>query len=439
MANKTLSVTAEEIESAVSAHPGMASAIVSLASGSPKGTYATVAALTSAIPAGNTSIYVVTADGTWRYWNGSAWASGGVYQATGIADLSVDLYKIVGMANVNYFDASAQVAPNVIDNNYMNNGTAYASAAYFVSSKIRLTPNVEYTVHPVWGAAGDGVRGHAFTAANVFVSAVNTETFTMPATADYVRFTVAKAYAWTTAMLVQGSPLPTTYIPYGGELSWLRMTATMTAQAIAAADAKYAQSRWIGKKINFLGDSLFTNYGSVDTTTTVPGLVGTMLKFATVRNYGITGSFVSSGGANPMVTRYVSMDDDADAIVFMGGANDMSTAALGTVSDSTDVTFYGALKILFDGLITKYPGKTIIALMPPDRTSYTRANKEAYYGAIKIVSELYGIPCLDLFHNLGYVASNASQLALLMPDGLHWNEEGKTKGAQKIAGFLSAN
>jgi glycerophosphoryl diester phosphodiesterase len=61
----------------------------SLASGSPKGTYATVAALTTAIPAGNTSIYVVAADGKWYYWNGAAWAPGGNYQGIGILEGSV--------------------------------------------------------------------------------------------------------------------------------------------------------------------------------------------------------------------------------------------------------------------------------------------------------------------------------------------------------------
>lgn len=57
----------------------------SIASGSPKGTYATVAALTTAFPTGNTNIYVVSADGKWYFWNGSAWTAGGVYQATALS------------------------------------------------------------------------------------------------------------------------------------------------------------------------------------------------------------------------------------------------------------------------------------------------------------------------------------------------------------------
>lgn len=63
--------------------------VASVASGSPKGTYATLAALQTAFPTGNTNIYLVTADGKWYYWNGSAWTAGGVYQSTGIGDGTV--------------------------------------------------------------------------------------------------------------------------------------------------------------------------------------------------------------------------------------------------------------------------------------------------------------------------------------------------------------
>lgn len=52
-----------------------------VASGSPKGAYATLAALQAAYPTGAEGIYVVSADGHWYYWSGSAWTDGGVYQS----------------------------------------------------------------------------------------------------------------------------------------------------------------------------------------------------------------------------------------------------------------------------------------------------------------------------------------------------------------------
>lgn len=61
------------------------SKIASMASGSPKGTYATLTDLQTAFPTGTTGIYLVTADGKWYYWNGTTWTAGGVYQSTGLA------------------------------------------------------------------------------------------------------------------------------------------------------------------------------------------------------------------------------------------------------------------------------------------------------------------------------------------------------------------
>lgn len=60
-----------------------------IGSATPKGTYATVAALQTAFPTGTNGIYVVTADGKWYYWNGTAWTAGGVYQSTAIGAKTV--------------------------------------------------------------------------------------------------------------------------------------------------------------------------------------------------------------------------------------------------------------------------------------------------------------------------------------------------------------
>ena len=61
--------------------------ISSLASGSPAGVYATVAALTSADP-DHSKIYVVTENGHWYYYN-NGWQDGGTYQSNNETDPSV--------------------------------------------------------------------------------------------------------------------------------------------------------------------------------------------------------------------------------------------------------------------------------------------------------------------------------------------------------------
>ena len=69
--------------------------VSSSSSGSPKGVYATVSALEAADP-DHDYIYVVTADGKWYYYNtdSSIWSAGGTYQATSIANGSIDKYKL---------------------------------------------------------------------------------------------------------------------------------------------------------------------------------------------------------------------------------------------------------------------------------------------------------------------------------------------------------
>ena len=59
-----------------------ASQILGLASGSPKGIYAAITNITTAFPSGNTNIYLTSGNGKWNYWNGSEWASGGIYMGT---------------------------------------------------------------------------------------------------------------------------------------------------------------------------------------------------------------------------------------------------------------------------------------------------------------------------------------------------------------------
>lgn len=60
------------------------SQIASLASGTPKGVYTNLVAVTSAFPSGNSNIYITSGNGHWCYWSGSVWTDGGVYQSTGL-------------------------------------------------------------------------------------------------------------------------------------------------------------------------------------------------------------------------------------------------------------------------------------------------------------------------------------------------------------------
>lgn len=79
----------DRLESLDDSNEDINRAITNIGNSSPKGTYATLTALQSAYPTGTTGIYVVTADGHWYYWNGSAWTDGGVYQSTAIGNKTI--------------------------------------------------------------------------------------------------------------------------------------------------------------------------------------------------------------------------------------------------------------------------------------------------------------------------------------------------------------
>ena len=77
----------EEFESEIDARvTSVEDELSSVASGTPKGAYATLSALETAYPTGAEGIYVVLEDGLWYFWNSadSEWAPGGVYLSPGI-------------------------------------------------------------------------------------------------------------------------------------------------------------------------------------------------------------------------------------------------------------------------------------------------------------------------------------------------------------------
>lgn len=137
----TINITVDKLQTQVS----------SLSNGSPKGTFATLSALQSDSTANTTdgkkNIYVVTADGNWYYWNGTAWVSGGVYQSTGIADDSVTEKKlsfipVKGKMSKNLFDKNA-ITPNT----YVSYSAGYTvyNTNYCLSDYIPVKSSTAYS------------------------------------------------------------------------------------------------------------------------------------------------------------------------------------------------------------------------------------------------------------------------------------------------------
>lgn len=158
-APRMLSLESELAETNLIADEAIAKADA-MASGSPKGVYATLALLQAAYPTGTTGAYLVTADGKWYYWNGTTWRAGGTYQSAGIAKGSVDsdVIKTASLradntrflkVNKNKFDKTDTMVGYYVDN---VTGQLKASAGWTASGYMKITESTAW--HFLWYNGG---------------------------------------------------------------------------------------------------------------------------------------------------------------------------------------------------------------------------------------------------------------------------------------------
>lgn len=198
--------------------------------GNPSGVYATLAALKTAFPTGNSNIYVISEDGNWYYWSGSAWSSGGKYQETGIAENSIDETKLMaktiqrhnlaetyvnGMPGVNLFDKNNIYVDKYINYKFeLDNAVGYVATNYiYVSGQSKLTFK--------------RITHYAFYDLNYTPitfgtnPTLTTTTIDVPAGAAYIIFSFAhnnETFPLDTYMCNYGDTLAA-FEPYGGKLT----------------------------------------------------------------------------------------------------------------------------------------------------------------------------------------------------------------------------
>ena len=205
------------------------------------------------------------------------------------------------------------------------------------------------------------------------------------------------------------------------------------------------------KKINFLGDSITEGVG-VSAPENKYVEVFAREYGAIVRNYGISGTRIAKQtntyANNPgydydFCLRANEMDPDADIVVVFGGTNDFGhgDAPFGTMGDRTPDTFFGACHTLMRTLIERYPTTEIVFMTPLHRTDEEREGREplsAFVRAIKEVAEFYSLPVLDLYATAGIQPQIEAHREFYMPDGLHPNDLGARKVAERLGAFLLA-
>lgn len=209
-----------------------------------------------------------------------------------------------------------------------------------------------------------------------------------------------------------------------------------------------------GLNINILGDSITEGVGVSDRETKRYTAVFAAKSGANVRTYGIGGTRIArqhKPSVNPrhdlvFLDRVEGMDADADIIVVFGGTNDFGhgDAAFGCFEDRDEYTFYGAMHSLILRILKRYPDAEVVFMTPLHRRTEDVPKADSgkvladYVRAIKEVTEYYGIPTLDLYSTSGIQPALPDGMDTMTVDGLHPNDKGAERIADRLLGFLNA-
>ena len=148
------------------------------------------------------------------------------------------------------------------------------------------------------------------------------------------------------------------------------------------------------------------------------------------------------------IPRVDNIDEDCDLILVFGGTNDFGhgDAPIGKETDRTEDTFWGACHVLCEKLICRFPKSQIVFISPLHRENedcvYGSEKKEPvgtlydYVEIIKTVTRKYAIPFIDMLQISGMTPRVPIYKELYMPDGLHPNDDGHAKIAERVKGFL---
>lgn len=211
-----------------------------------------------------------------------------------------------------------------------------------------------------------------------------------------------------------------------------------------------------GKSITFLGDSITEGHGASEQSKRFTDLMPKITPISGIKNYGIGGTRIARQqnitpetewwDTNSYCERFDKMEA-SDIIVVFGGTNDYGhgDAPFGDFkTDNTPDTFCGALHYLMKGLMERFPESEIVFMTPIHREGENNPNGSNnrplsdYVDMIKKAANYYSLPVLDMYANFGVNPNIPAHKELYCPDGLHPNDRGYKKIAERLKSFLEA-
>jgi lysophospholipase L1-like esterase len=274
----------------------------------------------------------------------------------------------------------------------------------------------------IYGGSEQGSCGAFYDSSKVFISKLDaSNTITIPSNAVYMRINRLSVFA---ERLRNGN-----YLYVKG--------------------ASGSSSKWKGKTISALGDSITYGYGLTNRDTERWTALLANKTGATVNNYGLNSSKVSNITGDE-VASFVDRRENvpsSDLIIIFGGTNDYwhQLTAVGTATSYDVATFGGALNYLFNYYQTQYPSKKILYIFPmhqyysgnPDSHDFGYGSFDAFREVAKGACANSGVPMLDLYATSGTnVAINSTQRSYYTQDGVHPNAVGHALLADLIYTFI---
>jgi lysophospholipase L1-like esterase len=228
--------------------------------------------------------------------------------------------------SVNYINTLLKDIPKIKSSNLYNQATALQnqyvfgnsdghvgangtySNGYYASDWIPVKPNTQYT----WKSGGYWAVYDSNKNYITGEGSTSTTTYKTPYNAGFMRISSTNP---TSEMLVEGSSIPSTYSPYGYNLTTYN-NASVSIQA-------NSQSRWYGKNVLAIGDSLTA---ALQWQNTVASTHGCTITTHALGGIDIVGMVDGTTNSNGTIAALSTSDvTGKDLIILFGGMNERST------------------------------------------------------------------------------------------------------------------
>ena len=228
-----------------------------------------------------------------------------------------------------------------------------------------------------------------------------------------------------------------------GYFSELYIPITKHTELFALDSLNYSIDTFANQQIQELK---MNTYGDSITEHNYPKFLGVEGYNFAITRYGLRANVSDKAGTGTGAANFASynvMTDDADIVMIMFGTHDMGNdVAIGSIGTLDIDTYIGAMEILIQGLIIKYPSKLILISTPPQRAIGNTENEwlrqetasgvkmRSYIDNLILLCNQYGLQYFDMWAGAGvspfnmsgagnlYVSTNASDNTLIDGSGV---------------------